>query len=603
MNKHIKIGLAAATLISMISTSVISADAVSTNTDKEEVIYITLDENGKCINGYAVNIFDDERDIVDYGNYSKVKNMNTDDKISYHNQKVTISTDEERLYYEGYLKEIEIPWDINISYYLDGKKIAANKLAKKSGHLEIKVEIKENKECDESFFKSFALQSTFSFDTNRCSNIKTAEATIANVGANKQLTYTMLPNKSKTINIEMDVVDFIMDAPSFNGIKIDLGLDSSLIDESGLSEKVNIIKDSVSSLNNGAIKLSDGSKQLADGSSSLDEGIKQTQTALNTLSNYSSELTDGSGMVSETLDEIQSALDSVAMDNAKLKLLISSSAKISGGIEDIYAGLNLFKAGISTYETELALASGNQIKTIEQANELTNQTINQLNALINSGTLDAQTIAAYQNIILLLEMGSGSEQLLSSLKVQLNENNENTLMNGVYLLNNNYKQFDANITELVNQLQSLSTNLVKLKTAITSLNIEYKKLDNGIITYASGVNILNDSYDQIVEGSKQLVSGSSGLYNGTISLSNGTSLFTSEVNNIDIESIMNDMIKEMTGSDIETKSFTSSKNTKVKSVQFVITGQKIKEEKKVIQTKEKKETSSLIDKISDLFDF
>lgn len=87
----------------------VSLLAAEQSSQKEEVIYVNLDGNGNQTGAYAVNIFTDNDNIMDYGEYSQVRNMNTIDDITYKNGKVCIQTDADKLYYEGVMEEAEIP--------------------------------------------------------------------------------------------------------------------------------------------------------------------------------------------------------------------------------------------------------------------------------------------------------------------------------------------------------------------------------------------------------------------------------------------------------------------------------------------------------------
>ena len=80
------------------------------NTDKEEVVYANLDADGKKKGVYVVNIFNDAEDIVDYGDYTNIRNMNTTDEIVDKDGIITATTDQSSLYYEGTLEECELPW-------------------------------------------------------------------------------------------------------------------------------------------------------------------------------------------------------------------------------------------------------------------------------------------------------------------------------------------------------------------------------------------------------------------------------------------------------------------------------------------------------------
>lgn len=59
------------------------------------------------------------------------------------------------------------------------------------------------------------MQAALTLDTEKCSNIQADGATIANVGADKQISYTILPGKGLDAEITADVTDFEMDAAAW----------------------------------------------------------------------------------------------------------------------------------------------------------------------------------------------------------------------------------------------------------------------------------------------------------------------------------------------------------------------------------------------------
>ncbi|NMC57617.1 MAG: hypothetical protein GYA50_10390, partial [Eubacteriaceae bacterium] len=65
----------------LICTITVSTYAKTTPTQKEEVVYGILAQNGDVENIYVVNIFSD-KNITDYGDYSAVENLTTTDKIN-----------------------------------------------------------------------------------------------------------------------------------------------------------------------------------------------------------------------------------------------------------------------------------------------------------------------------------------------------------------------------------------------------------------------------------------------------------------------------------------------------------------------------------------
>lgn len=228
----------------------ITAFASGNTHSKEEVIYGMLAWNGSVREAYVVNIFDEAGVIIDYGDYASVKNMTSNEEIRRNGKQVVIENDEDTLYYEGMLNNQELPWNISIQYFLDDVEYPAEELAGKSGALEIVLKIEENTVGDSFFFENYGVQATLVLDTEKAKNIVAEEATIANVGKNKQLTYTILPGKGADFSIQADVEDFEMDAIAINGIQLNLGLDFDL-DDAALMAKVDELLSGVDRLDQG----------------------------------------------------------------------------------------------------------------------------------------------------------------------------------------------------------------------------------------------------------------------------------------------------------------------------------------------------------------
>lgn len=88
--------------------------------EKEEVIYATLNGDGSLRNTYVVNSFSGGN-ITDYGSYTSVKILNTNDPIQQNGDTITFSTSAQKAYYQGELADAELPWNISLRYYFPSK--------------------------------------------------------------------------------------------------------------------------------------------------------------------------------------------------------------------------------------------------------------------------------------------------------------------------------------------------------------------------------------------------------------------------------------------------------------------------------------------------
>lgn len=533
--------------------------------EKEEVVYANLNGDGTVEKVYVVNIFDRQEDgkIIDYGDYSEVRNMNTTDHIFKNEDEVSIDAKVGKIYYEGALKNKTLPWNIEIHYYIDGTEYSEKEIAGKSGQLKITISIKKNQAMEEKFCNNYGLQTSLTLDGKNCENIQTTKATVANVGENKQLTYTVLPGKEREIIVTADVKDFEMDAITINGVSMALDIDASSIEKGNMDQKIkdlqeavvdvddgakelkdgsNELKDGVQDANSGAGKLKDGvnklnngGKDLSTGVESLEEGIKEMEAAVSTLASKSSSLTKGSKQVKSALAKIKKALNNVKASSSDLKKLAASSTQIKSGIVSLVTGLETMSSSIDTYNAELkknGLSASSLISNNKEMITMLNGQITALNKSLSSAT-DAQKasinsqINLYKKMIQLLTGNSGvlsaDKQLINGFDSALDASNKKGIMYGAKQLKEKYTGFDTAIQEMVTSLGNTMTNLVTLKNAINTLNTQYTALNSGIIEYTGGVNKINASFSKITAGTSTLVRGTQDLYKGTQSLYKGTS--------------------------------------------------------------------------------
>ena len=448
--------------------------ATNSGSSKEEVVYIITDAAGKVKNVNVVNIFG-KGNVTDYGKYSEVKMLNTTDEIKNENGKVTFSSDKDKIYYQGTMEDTEIPWNIKFVYTLDGEEMSAKEIAGKSGKLKIHLKIEKNKKCKTDFYDSSALQVSMTFDTEKCENIKADGATTANVGADKQISYTILPGKDLDTFITSDVTDFEMDAAQINGVKLDLDID---VDDEELMDKVNEIMDAANEINKGAGKVStgssklvnggsnltDGTKSLDDGINSLDEGvgkldggISDMQKALKKLNSKSGDLTKGSKQMKKGLNQIKKQLSKVSITTKQLKELKTSSASIKIGLVQAYNGAVQLNSALS-YESYKSVMQTNGLD-IEQLQSGNDEAINTLKTQIESLNTSIESLKQIPGYESNEEYKKQVEQLsaqvgsLTQIVTLLQGNNANISGTKQY-----FDTVSESSKELVTGLEQLKTN-------------------------------------------------------------------------------------------------------------------------------------------------
>ena len=618
-----------------------TSESEKSNNEKEEVVYIMTDARGGINSVNVVNIFG-KGSITDYGNYSAVKMLTSTQPINKTNDKIIFSTDDDRVYYQGTLDNVQIPWNINITYKLDGKIISPDELAGKSGTVDIHISITENENCESNFFNNYALQAAFTLDTNNCKNIKADGATLANVGSDKQISYTILPGKGLEADITADVNDFEMDAASINGVKLDLNID---IDNQELMDKVTDIINATNDLNNGAKDVADGASAIKDGADSvntgansiytgantLDDGINSLNNGINTISealkkldSRSSDLTGGSSQILDSLRLINQSLSGVAVTTDQLTTLTESSSAIKTGIDNLYNALTSLQSNMSydNYKMamqqngldvdELLAQNNNAVSMLTQQRAQLEAQIAQIDGVPGYEEMTAdlsRQVGIFDNVILLLQGNSGA---IGGVSAYLNTLSAGTdeIVAGAAQLKTSYEEFNNAIIQLANTLSDLAVNMTTLKNGIQQLTDNYEILDTGVDEYTDavaqimagytqlmqGTQALSDGSNELAAGSDTLRNGTSDLYagaatlsDGTVTLHDGTNEFYENTKDMDtqVQDTIDDMLDSISGSGSDVVSFVSDKNENVRDVQFVIKTAAIKKlEQEAVQEDE-----------------
>lgn len=631
---------------------------------KEEVVYGMLQGNGSVKEAYVVNIFDEPGKIIDYGNYREVKNMTSEDEVQLNGNQVNVDNTEEALYYEGILNSNELPWDITLQYFIDGTEYSAEEVAGKSGTLEIKMDIEENPAVDSFFYDNYGVQATVVLDTKIAKNIQAEDATIANVGRNKQLSYTILPGNGADISIQADVEDFEMEAVSINGIHLNLGIDFD-IEDADLMDKVEELLSGVNQLDTGAQDLKEGATTLTEGTTELSSGAKKLNNgtvelnqgandleseihainqALETLDSQSIALTDGSAEFKAALVEVQSRLSDVSIEAGKLKELNNASSEIQQGISELNENLRLLNesVGYDQYKGKVK-EQGLDLDELQAGNEQALSTINPLIEKIKGFAGKLQDLSGIPGLESLGEeleelinglsgietLLQGNQAALQSTEVYIDEvsHSIDQLYQGSAGLNESYKQFDVAISELIGSLNQLIGKLPELTQAIHTLVEKYSELDAGVNQYTDGVAQILIGHKEIVDGAVSLntgtlslksgsamlhdnmgtlLQGTNDLAEGTDKLAEGTTEFKEKTDHLDedIQTEIDETLLEIMGDASETISFVSEKNTNVESVQFVLKTNDIMmngEAEELVEEETREIT--FWDKLKDLFSF
>ncbi|MBQ3515013.1 MAG: hypothetical protein IJA32_14655 [Lachnospiraceae bacterium] len=291
----------------------------------------------------------------------------------------------------------------------------------------------------------------------------------------------------------------------------------------------------------------------------IQEKVDEMVSAVNTLNNGSNELNDGT----------KELYDATGLLKEKTTELYSTVGQLKDGTNDLYSGLS----DITKKNQELINGAYSAFEGICKASSM------MLNSELAKNGLPEVTL-----------MPENYSEVLEGLLMQLNANAVPQELYGIVA---------ANVTAIKEELDNYSLFYEGLKAYTASVGeaVEGAKVLN------SNVSLLYENTG-ILDGSvKTLKDAVKKLYDGTSELKEGTGEFadkTADISN-QVSDTVDSLISSLSGSDVEVVSFVSEKNTKVKSVQFVMKTASIEKVEVVEEVVEEKESKNLWEKFISLF--
>ncbi|MGP4072065.1 YhgE/Pip domain-containing protein [Piscibacillus sp. B03] len=562
--------------------------------EKHEVVYTTLNAFGEQKNMYIVNNFNitEPGKIKDYGPYTKVENLSNLHGINMQDQEVEFIADGDQFYYQGTLDDKTLPWSFDITYTLNGREVTPEELVGQDGQVAIHITTEANNQADEIYYENYLLQISLTLDSERFSNINAPDGNIATAGKNKQVTFTVMPEKNGDFTVEAQAEDFEMEGIELNAMPSSMSIDSP--DANDMKAEMSSLSEATEEVNHGVEELKNGIAELNDGVQQLQSGSKDYQDGINQLAQESSELIEGSQSIDHALEEISSSLnsDSGNMNVGELEQLQQGLYQIADGLKETEQGLEELN---DNYQQAYQALNG----SMEQIPEY-NINEDQIQELIQSGA-DPEVVNQLAETYKAARTAKGIYQEVQQAFA--------AVPSTLDTVTKSLSEMRANLTTMADELgQSLENmdvaqSMQELQEGLNTLSSNYKTFHSGLVEYTDGVSQLSNSYGDIHSGMTELLNGTHELEDGAQDLHNGTSELADSTADLpeQMQDEIDNMINEYDKSDFEPVSFVSPKNEKVETVQFVIKTDSIKQDEEEVEEAEKEQEKGFWEKLLDLF--
>ena len=328
---------------------------------KDETVYVKVDDAG---NQKDVAVSDQLKNISSLGTIDDVsdlkdiKNVKGDETYSENNGKLVWQGDKKDICYQGTTTK-KIPVGMKVTYELDGKKVSADDLEGKSGHLKIHYEY-QNTSADSGKYTPFLMATGLLMDGEKFSNVTIDNGKVISDGDRNIVIGMGLPQLKEQLTSvsskvdDLDIPDSFTveaDVTDYEKVEAVTVATNEVFNEVGTDkfDSLDELKDSMTELQDASNKLVSGSGELKDGldtllssSGTLVSGIDQLASGGNTLAGGTGSLV--SGMQSAKTGSSQLAGGVKALSDG----VSGMQAQVSDGVKDLSNGVSSVQAGVET---------------------------------------------------------------------------------------------------------------------------------------------------------------------------------------------------------------------------------------------------------------
>lgn len=300
--------------------SVVSATKESEDAGKEETVYIVANADGSADNVIVSDWLknkDKKATLEDASDLKDIENVKGDETFTQNGDKVTWQADGNDIYYQG-TTDKELPITQKITYFLDGKEMAPEEIAGKSGKVTVRFDYTNNEKTTEIVDgEEYEVYVPFTVMTGMIlpedySNVEITNGRVISDGNRKIAVGMAMPGLKDSLDIEDEDLDEDVEIPDYVEVTADVenfslemtmtiamndllgGSDlSSSFDLGALEEDVNTLSDASGQLVDGTTELSKGLDTLAGSMKEFASGVGTLKNGIESYTNGASQLNDG----------------------------------------------------------------------------------------------------------------------------------------------------------------------------------------------------------------------------------------------------------------------------------------------------------------------
>jgi len=363
--------------------------AAEPNVTTDETAYVNLDYYGTVS---SVNIvkscsLNGISQFEDYGAYESVSNMSTHDQPIIENGDVKWNLKSpdynKRFYYNCKMKNnaLTFPWNIDVSYKLNGVPCKAETLAGVSGLVEININVKPNDKAKEYYKNNMMLQAATYVNMEDVYSLEAPGSQLQTAGTYKAVLFTALPGEEDTYTIRVGTKSFKTDGINFMMVPGTLKQFEDIKEIKEAKDKMhdsyNAIYTSMDDVLNNLDGMKQGLGELQAGTAGLEDARKTFSSGKDQMNKYG-----------------DTALNDLTATNEQLKNVIPYFKSTKQMIKKLRANINSMKSTIDELKDPLEDTNGSIIAMENDLDSLDGG-LGNLNDAIEKALNDLGTLVSY----------------------------------------------------------------------------------------------------------------------------------------------------------------------------------------------------------------
>ena len=332
-----------------------AAQAAAPTVETDESVYINMDyygapTNTRIVKGVSLN---GHTEFTDFGSYADVYNMSTYDEPVIKDNSVywkLSDTSKQRFYYECIPTDkvnIQMPWNFDVSYKLNGVSVKAEDCAGANGLVEITIHAVPNSYASDYYKNNMMLVCGTGIDMSKALSIDAPGAQVQSVGTYKLVVFMGMPGEESTFTVRIG-------SDNFENMGMFMFMTPATLSSLDIISDLKDVKDRLS---NSGDSLYSGMSSMLDTMQSMQNGMGTMSSGISGINAVRQQLIKDRGTIDPKTDAALTALEKLTGESDSLIPELNNTkdtlVKLNTTTNSILNTLEESGADITEYQTLL----------------------------------------------------------------------------------------------------------------------------------------------------------------------------------------------------------------------------------------------------------